>query len=203
MQKNLVIFICNLIENILDDKDENDIVDPASKFLALSVDSYLSKKSLLEIKLYSIRIKDISDIIKELGTKSLRLRIRITTGKDVFWTSTGFMKPKVKDDGMSCELKIICRIRVDSAMSEFVEIGLFVIAAGKSRVPDSLKTLKKEVKVGFTKISLLNLPKQKKIMWIPLNGGIGNEDPFLNPKQPIASMNLRLIKDVSKAFKVK
>jgi hypothetical protein len=81
-------------------------------------------------------------------------------------------------------------------MSEFLEIGLLAIAAEKNRVPDTLKTLKKEVKVGFTKFSLLNLPKQKKIMWIPLNGGIGNEDPFLNPKQPIASMSLRLIKEV-------
>eukprot|EP00826_Nyctotherus_ovalis_P033011 TRINITY_DN26617_c0_g1_i2.p2 TRINITY_DN26617_c0_g1~~TRINITY_DN26617_c0_g1_i2.p2 ORF type:complete len:108 (+),score=39.19 TRINITY_DN26617_c0_g1_i2:378-701(+) len=101
------------------------------------------------------------------------------------------MKPKMKDEGMSCELKIVCRIRVDAAMWEFVDIGLFAIAAEKNRVPDVLKTLKKEINVGFTKISLLNLPKQKKIMWIPLNGGISNEDPFLDPK-PVSYTHLTL-----------
>lgn len=184
------------IEDILNEKEENELVDPGRKFLALSNDSYLSKKSLLEVKLYSVRVKDISDIVQQLGTKRLRLRVKVST-RDIFSTTTAFMKPKMKDEGMSCELKIVCRIRVDVAMWEFVDIGLFAIAAEKNRVPDVLKTLKKEINVGFTKISLLNLPKQKKIMWIPLNGGISNEDPFLNPKQPIASMSLRLIKDVN------
>lgn len=169
-------------------------LDPSSKFLAISIDSYLSQKTLLDLKIYSMRIKNIDHIINELGTKDLIFRIKIWSG-NTFWTSTPFSRPKLKESGATCEFKQTYRIRVDPAVVEFVTVSLWATTVEAGKIPDVLKSLKKEVMMGYTKIPTANIQDQKKVVWIPLNKGIALEDHYLSEDQPIVSMNFKLIQN--------
>jgi hypothetical protein len=171
-------------------------IDPTSKFYALSVDSYLTKKTLIELKLHSIRLKDAAHVKEDLGTEDIKLRLKVNTG-DIFWTSLPFVAPKMKGDSISCDFKHICRVRINPESSDYVMITLYAVAAESDKLPDTLKTLKKEAKLGLIKIPLADVVKQKKLMWIPLNDGFYSENPDSDKKTPMLAMSMRILKNVT------
>ena len=171
-------------------------IDPASKFYALSIDSYLTKKTLIELKLHSVRIKDASQAKKDLNTEQLKLRLKINIG-GIFWTSLPFASAKVKGDSISCDFKQICRVRINPDLSDYFFVTLLAVAAESDKLPDSLKTLKKEKKLGSVRIPLEGVAEQKKITWVPLNYGIHYEDTFVSATTPMVAMNMHILKDVT------
>lgn len=185
-------------ENML---NNDECIDPASRFYAISVDSYLTKKTLVEFKLHSIRVKDATEVKSALGTDELRLRLKVTTG-NIFWTSTPFVAPKMRNESISCDFKQICRIRVNPDSNEHIQIILFAVAAENDLLPDTLKTLKKEVKLGSKSIPLSTVREQKKLIWISLNGGLLSEDHLADKTTPMLAMNMRKMDDVSVLYDV-
>lgn len=176
--------------------NDEEYIDPASRFYALSVDSYLTKKNLLELILHSVRLKDATDVKTALGTDELRLRLKINSG-NIFWTSTPFVAPKMRNESISCDFKQICRVRINRDSSDHIRITLSAVAAEGDRLPDTLKTLKKEVKLGSKSIPLSSIVEQKKLTWIPLNGGLLSEDNDTDKTTPMLAMNMRIIDNVS------
>lgn len=176
--------------------NKENCIDPASRFYAKSIDSYLTKKTLLELELHSIRLDDASDVIRDLETDNLRMRLKVTIG-NIFWTSVPFAIPRMKGNSVTCDFKQVCKVRVDPNASDYVTISLHAIARENDRLPDALKTLKKELKLGYIKIVVADVQEQKKLSWVPLNNGLINENPENDKKIPMLALNMRMMKDVT------
>ena len=179
----------------------NNYIDPSWNFFALSNDSYLTKKNLLEIQLINIKISNTTDIINELGTNALRLRIKITVN-NLFWTTTSYMTPILKDNYLSCEFKLVTSVRIPNIGEDYdenldnVKISLHAIASEEVRIPDALRTLKNELEIGFTIVRLNEINGWKKPRYIPLNGGVTGESPFIKDNEAHLLMKLNVINDV-------
>ena len=174
-------------------------VDPASQFLAPSIDSYLTKKSLFEIKIYLARVQKLDEIIKVLKTPDIAFRVKIWAG-DKFWTSTQFSRPRMKMNGGQCEFKQTYRIRVDPAMMDAVTVSLSVCPIEKGMLPDILESLKREMSLGFSRIRLSNIAEQKKVLWIPLNNDFYPDKPFAKAEDPMISINYKLVQNLPGNF---
>ena len=123
-----------------------------------SIDSYITKKYLLEFKLYSIRIKDCRDILSKFQTDEIKVRIRVWSG-DVFWASTQFVKVKIKDSALSCDIKQYIKIKICPEISDYITVSLGAISAENDILDESLKSLKKEISIGYTKIDVMQIYK--------------------------------------------
>ncbi len=174
-------------------------VDPASQFLAPSVDSYLTKKTLLEVKVYLARIRQLDDIIKELGTRDIGFRVKIWAGER-FWTATPFVRPSMKRRGGVCEFRQTFRVRVNPRSMDTVTISLWVCPLESGRLPDVLESLKRELSLGFSRLRLSAIPEQRKVFWIPLNNGIYPDKPFAEENDPMISLNYRLLPNLPGNF---
>lgn len=149
---------------------------------------------MFELKLYTAKLPNLGRIIKELG-ENLVFRIKIQAGKR-FWTSSAFIPPKQSKKGLMLEFKQNYRVRVDLNVVDDVTISLWACAAEEGKLPEILKNLEKEERLGFVKISLKNVVPQKKVAWIPFNNK-SSDDPFMTEGSFMVSMNYKLLDNVS------
>ncbi len=173
--------------------------DPANQFLAPSIDSYLTKKTLFELKIYLVRIQKLEEIMKEMKTPDVAFRVKIWAG-DRFWAATPFSRPKLKKKGGMCEFKQTYRVRVDPAFMDAVMVSLWVCPIESGKLPDVLESLKREMSLGFSRVRLNNIPEQKKVLWIPLNNDTYPDKPFAGEDDPMISLNYKLIPNLPGNF---
>eukprot|EP00826_Nyctotherus_ovalis_P014852 TRINITY_DN14178_c0_g1_i3.p1 TRINITY_DN14178_c0_g1~~TRINITY_DN14178_c0_g1_i3.p1 ORF type:complete len:680 (-),score=171.14 TRINITY_DN14178_c0_g1_i3:641-2680(-) len=170
-------------------------IDPANEFLARSIDSYFTKKTLLELKLLSVRLDEIHKVEEELKTTDVRLRLKIWVG-DVFWTATPYTFAKLKNSGLSCNMKQAYRLRIDPEVCKSITLVLFAIDNAVDKLVSPLKSLRHEVQLGFSQIGLDKIGAQNKAHYVPLDNQRFNEEPYMNPSVPKVSLSMELINDV-------
>lgn len=170
-------------------------IDPANEFLARSVDSYLSKKVLLELKLISIKLDDITQLENKLGTSDVRLRVKIWVG-DVFWATSPFTFAKLKGRALSCNMKQVYRLRVDTEVCKFVTVMLCAIDNNADRLSDALKSLRQEAQLGYSQISLSQIDAQSKTHFVPLDNQVYSELPYMKADVPKVSLSMQLLNNV-------
>lgn len=170
-------------------------VDPANEFLARSIDSYFTKKTLLELKLLSVRLDEIHKVEEQLQTTDVRLRLKIWVG-DVFWTATPYTFAKLKNSGLSCSMKQAYRLRIDPEVCKSITLVLFAIDNAVDKLASPLKSLRHEVQLGFSQIGLDKIESQNKAHYVPLDNQRFNEEPYMNPSVPKVSLSMELIDDV-------
>jgi len=157
------------------------------------VDSYFSKKFLLELKIFSIRLEDISQVEEKLGTDRIWLRLKIWVG-DVFWTASPFTLAKLKNKNLSCNIKQNYRLRIDPEVCNNVTLVLTAIDNAVDGLPDPLKSLRHEVQLGFSQIDVNNI--ENKTCYIPLNNKNYNEEIYMEPNVPKVSLSMELLSNV-------
>jgi hypothetical protein len=173
-------------------------IDPANEFLAHSVDSYLTKKSLLELKIFSIRLDDISQVEEKLKTTDVRLRLKIWVG-NVFWTMTPFTFAKLKNKSLSCNMKQAYKLRIDTEVCKSITLTLTAIDNAVDGLREPLKSLRHEVRLGFSEIvldSMENIESQSKNHYVPLDNQKFNEEPYMQPNVPKVSLSMQLHRNV-------
>ena len=178
---------------------ENKYIDPASVFLAHSIDSYQTKKTLLEVKLFTAKMNSIINITKMMNTQDLGFRVRFGVGEN-FVATTSYVVPVLKKTGVLLEFKKIYRLCVNVDYVKLVTLSLWVCPIEKKTLPDEFQSLKTEYCIGNTKIDLTNVREQKKISWAPLNGSIFGTDFSIPSDGAMLAINCRLLKDVPGTF---
>ena len=172
--------------------DSEQYIDPTSRLLALSIDSYISKKTLIEITFFKIRIKNVSKIINDLNSVNIRFWIKISTQSEIFWIIIPCPDKKIQFNEYNNDIKLIARIRI----SKDIDISPYIIISLMAE-PIDTNSKNKEIEVAFTKVELGNVLIQNKAKWIPLNGGISNEAPLLDENQTLLYMLLNIIENVN------
>lgn len=176
-------------------ENEKVFLDPSNEFLARSIDSYLSKKTIIEFQINTAKFDSINPILKKFETDNVSFRIKINAG-DLFWTSTPFVQHEEKPEGICIDFNQKFNIRVEYGKLDKIVISLWGCLAENNKLKDEFQALKTETFFGSTIVQLKNkIPKEAKIAWIPLNNGVCFEELTMDEDDAILSMSFKLIEN--------